>query len=74
MSGVTDALIRSARCAAEGDAQTFLSSERTLLDQHFAAIEQAVSDPATRQELRERTQNALQGFVDLCTSIRASAK
>ncbi len=70
MSGVTDALIRSARCAAEGDAQTFLSSERALLDQHFAAIDQAVSNTVARNELRERTQNALQGFVDLCTSIR----
>lgn len=70
MSGVTDALIRSARCAADGDAQTFLSSERALLDQHFAAIDRAVADPASRRALRERTQNALEGFMDLCTSIR----
>ncbi len=70
MSGVTDALIRSARCAADGDAQTFLSTERALLDQHFAAIDRAVADLAARDTLRERTQNALEGFVDLCASIR----
>lgn len=70
MSGVTDALIRSARSAAGGDAQMFLSSERALLDQHFAAIDRSVVDAAARQALRERTQNALEGFVDLCTSIR----
>lgn len=70
MSGVTDALIRSAKSAAEGDAQTFLSTERALLDQHFAAIEHSVADASARKALRERTQNALEGFVDLCTSIR----
>ncbi len=70
MSGVTDALIRSAKSAAEGDAQTFLTTERALLDQHFAAIDLAVANAAARKALRERTQNALEGFVDLCTSIR----
>ena len=46
MSGVTDTLIRSARRAADGDAQSFLSAERELMDKHLAALDTAVSDPA----------------------------
>jgi aspartate kinase len=70
MSGVTDALIHSARTAADGDAQTFLANERALLEQHFAAIDAAVSDAAARQTLHDQTQRALENFVDLCSSIR----
>lgn len=70
MSGVTDALIRSARSAADGDAKEFLATERALLDQHFAAIDAAVADPNARTELRARVQNILGDFGDLCASIR----
>lgn len=70
MSGVTDALIRSARSAADGDAKTFLANERALLEQHYAAIDAAVADVKARAELREQVQRILGDFGDLCASIR----
>jgi len=70
MSGVTDALIRSARSAADGDAKEFLATERALLDQHFAAIDAAVADGKARTELRAHVHNILGDFGDLCASIR----
>ncbi len=70
MSGVTDILVRAARQAAEGDAQGFLSAERTLLDQHLAAIEEAVGDPIARTQLRDQTRRALERFADFCNSIQ----
>lgn len=70
MSGVTDALIDSARSSADGDAQTFLATERALLEQHFAAIDAAVGDAPARAELYEHVQGTLGDFGDLCASIR----
>ncbi len=69
MSGVTDALIRAARQAAEGDAQTYVSIERALLEQHLTALAQAVSDPSARGSLRDHVIQGLDGFVHLCSSI-----
>ncbi len=70
MSGVTDALIRAARRAAEGDAQTFLAIERELREKHFAAIQDAIAAADAREILREQTARALEGFVELTSSIR----
>ena len=69
MSGVTDALIRSARRAADGDAQTFLTTERALLDQYLAALDQAVSVAAARAGLYDQIARGLGSFVDFCRSI-----
>lgn len=70
MSGVTDTLVQAARQAAEGDAQGTFAAERRLLDQHVAAIEQAVGDPAARTQLRDQTGRALERFADFCNSIQ----
>lgn len=70
MSGVTDTLIRAARRAAEGDAQTFLAAEHALLDQHLAALDQAIADSAARAALREQIKNNLDRFIYFCSSIQ----
>lgn len=70
MSGVTDTLIRAARRAADGDAQSFLSAERELMDRHLTALDAAVVDPTARVALRDQIARRLDGFVDLCTSIQ----
>ena len=70
MSGVTDTLIRAARRAADGDAQSFLSAERELMDRHLTALDSAVVDPTARVALRDQIARRLDGFVDLCTSIQ----
>ncbi len=69
MSGVTDALIRSARRAAEGDDQTFRAAQRTLAGQYRVALEYAVADSAARTELRNQITRALDGLSDFCHSI-----
>ncbi len=69
MSGVTDALVRAARCAADGDDQTFSTTQTTLTDQHFTALQQAVGDDKARATLREQMARGLEGFGNLCRSI-----
>ena len=69
MSGVTDALIRAARRAAEGDDQTYRAAQRTLAGQYRVALEYAVGDSAARTELRDQITRALDGFADFCRSI-----
>ncbi len=69
MSGVTDALIRAARRAAEGDDQTYRAAQRTLAGQYRVALEYAVDDSAARTELRNQITSALNGFADFCRSI-----
>ncbi len=69
MSGVTDALIRAARRAAEGDDQTYRAAQRTLAGQYRVALEYAVADSAARTELRNQITVMLDGFADFCRSI-----
>lgn len=69
MSGVTDAIIRAARLAADGDDQAFVATQAALTDQHFAALDQAVCDAAARAVLRDQIARGLEGFANLCRSI-----
>lgn len=69
MSGVTDTLIKSARRAAEGDANTFVTAHDSLTQQHLAAVERAVSDESMRAILRQQIQERLDEFANLCRSI-----
>ncbi len=69
MSGVTDALIRAARCAAHSDDQAAVSARQALTEQHFAALEQAIADPAARDALRDQIARGLSSFETLCHSI-----
>lgn len=69
MSGVTDALIRAARRAAEGDDQTYRAAQRTLAGQYRVALEYAVGDSTARTELRSQITVMLDGFADFCRSI-----
>ncbi|MCL4396259.1 MAG: aspartate kinase [Chloroflexi bacterium] len=69
MSGVTDALIRAVRRASEGDGQTFLATERALLDQHLAALDQAVGVAAARTSLYDQIARRLGSFAEFCRSV-----
>ncbi len=70
MSGVTDTLIRAARRAAAGDNAIFLAAHETLTEQHFAALDQVVTDAAARELTRARLTRLLDDFGNLCRSIR----
>jgi aspartate kinase len=69
MSGVTNALIRAARTAANGDAETWKQIQRTLTEQHLAAIESAITDATARADLWNQIVRGLNGFGDFCRSI-----
>lgn len=69
MSGVTNALIHAARTAAQGDAQTWQATQRTLTEQHLTAIEQTVTDPTARATLKNQMVRGLEAFGDFCRSI-----
>ncbi len=66
MSGVTDALVRAARTAAEGDGTTFRRVKTDLLVRHLVAVDQAVGNGA---DLRDEITEALENFEQLCHSI-----
>ena len=46
MSGVTDALLKGAHTAADGDAATFRLIARDLRNKHFAALDDLLKDSA----------------------------
>lgn len=66
MSGVTDALVRAARTAAEGDGTTFRRVKTDLLVRHLVAVDQAVGNGA---DLRDEITAALEDLEQLCHSI-----
>ena len=66
MSGVTDALIRAARTAAEGDDTTFRRVKTDLLVRHLIAVDQAVKNGAS---LRDEITAELENLEQLCHSI-----
>src|SRR5919199_6710629 len=69
MSGVTNALLASAREAAAGNVERLSSTRQELSQRHQAVIEQHVSTDSARAPLRELTERALDGFENLCRSI-----
>lgn len=66
MSGVTDALVRAAQTAAEGDGTTFRRAKTDLLVRHLVGVNEAVGDGAS---LRDQVTTALDEFEQLCHSI-----
>jgi aspartate kinase len=68
VSGVTDALIRGAKCAAAGE-EAFGEIHRALFEQHRAAIGTTVKTHEAQAHLIASTQTMLAGFENLCRSI-----
>lgn len=69
MSGVTNALLASAREAAAGSIANLLATRRDLEDRHLDVIAKLVKSESARDTLRQITENTLDGFEDLCSSI-----
>jgi aspartate kinase len=51
MRGVTDLLLNVANAAATGDRKTVRATLRELRERHFRAVEEALDEPANRQEV-----------------------
>ena len=68
MSGVTDALLKGAHTAANGDATTFRSIANDLRAKHFAALE-ALMPPAAQGQARAEVLTYLSEFEALCHAV-----
>lgn len=66
MSGVTDALVKAAETAAQGDASTFRRVKTDLLVRHLVGVDGAVGNGA---DLRDWITTSLDDFEQLCHSI-----
>src|SRR3712207_4728080 len=51
MRGVTDLLLNVATAAATGDRKVVRATLRELRERHFRAVEEALDEPANRQEV-----------------------
>ncbi len=69
MSGVTNALLASAQEAAGGSIAHLLATRKELQQRHFEVINTLVEAEAVRAQFRQATENTLDGFEDLCSSI-----
>jgi bifunctional aspartokinase / homoserine dehydrogenase 1 len=69
MSGVTNGLLASAHAAASGSIDKLLATRGEFQRRHFEVIAALVRGPEAQQALRELTDNTLDLFVDLCSSI-----
>lgn len=69
MSGVTDALLRAAHRAAQGDSDTFAATAAELQRRHAATAAELISDPHERAELEAETVRLLDEFRTLCHGI-----
>lgn len=69
MSGVTNALLASAQEAATGSISNLLATRKDLEERHLQVISKLVKSEQTRESLRQITENTLDGFEDLCSSI-----
>ena len=68
MSGVTDALIRAARTAAEGDPTTYRSIRDDLLMRHWQVVRE-VANPQEAGALNEEIRATLDNLENLCRAI-----
>src|SRR3972149_646409 len=69
MSGVTDALLKGAHTAADGDAAAFRSIARDLRNKHFAAMDDLLKDSTLLQKPRSVVEAYVAEFESLCHAV-----
>ncbi|NTU62668.1 MAG: aspartate kinase [Chloroflexi bacterium] len=69
MSGVTDALLKGAHTAADGDASTFRSIAQDLRAKHFTALNDLVKQPEQSSVARATVEVYLSEFESLCHAV-----
>ena len=67
---VTDSLLKSARDAADGNAETYQRVRRELSDKHHAVIDSLITNSDDRRHIGEEIDRILTGFEMLCASVR----
>jgi bifunctional aspartokinase / homoserine dehydrogenase 1 len=69
MSGVTDALLKSVRDAAEGNRWGYLSCSQKLRDRHAETANRLMSAGRDREALLAELDSLLQQHVELCEAV-----
>jgi aspartokinase/homoserine dehydrogenase 1 len=69
MGGVTDDLLRAAKCAAIRDGQTFRQVGAELRDSHHRVAEELVADSSRRATLLWEIDALLNDFENLCQAV-----
>jgi aspartokinase/homoserine dehydrogenase 1 len=69
MSGVTDALLKGAHTAADGDANTFRSIAQELRAKHLTALSDLVKQPQHSSVARATVEVYLSEFESLCHAV-----
>ena len=69
MSGVTDALLKGAHTAADGDANTFRSIAQDLRAKHFTALNELIKQPEQSSVARATVEVYLNEFESLCHAV-----
>ncbi len=69
LSGVTDALLESARSAAEGNLQPFYRAEGLLRERHAAIAARLLPDSGERARLMRSLNALLASFRSLCQAV-----
>ena len=74
LSGVTDLLIRSAQCAAQGDLSCCYSVARELSERHHGLVDELVPDLARCNQVHQDVNHLLADFGNLCQAIHLLAE
>jgi aspartokinase/homoserine dehydrogenase 1 len=69
MSGVTDALLKGAHTAADGDARTFKTLAQELRAKHFKALDELVNLPEQASLARATVEVYVGEFESLCHAV-----
>jgi aspartokinase/homoserine dehydrogenase 1 len=69
MNGVTDALIRGARTAAEGDDRTYRTIVSDLRVRHYRVVDELFSDKAEQATLLKMVDEYVDEFATLCHGV-----
>jgi aspartokinase/homoserine dehydrogenase 1 len=69
MNGVTDALLKGAHTAADGDARTFKAIAQELRAKHFKALDELVKQPEQASLARATVEVYVGEFESLCHAV-----
>jgi aspartate kinase len=69
ISGATNLLLDGATQAAQGNLQTLMDAEKTLLADHEKIIDALVTNPERCAELKEKIKSFVSDFGNLCRAI-----
>jgi bifunctional aspartokinase / homoserine dehydrogenase 1 len=69
LSGITDLLLKSARCSILGDLETCHQAMQDLTRLHGIIGDEIISEPGLRNQVKAEVEDLIQNFWNLCQAI-----